>query len=220
MSLQAPSCAIPKSRTLLTKGPRVRVAKSLLALLPELKPLVTDPRHLWNGRHFPKFHMLPRELLGNWLLGTILEFEEGRTGWTIAEDHVGDGYLLHRPDRRGRWMEHVLVHQRNQASRTVEECVVAALAHKANPRHGPQYASGKTLVIFSEAKGAWHPSRVRWLIFGRHAFNDVWVMHPEHAGPARRAYCVALLTQLWGEAPAWRVVIEPGFDDWQVWRVQ
>lgn len=197
----------------------MRQLKNLHGGLRELRPILLSPQRLITGRDFKNFKMRPRELLGNWLLAAVLAFDSGNTGWTIVEDPDGrDGWLINPRTKRRRQTEHIYIPAHMQASKTVEELIVQFVAKKVNRGHG--YAAGKALVVFSEASGEWFPNRTRWLLVGQHSFTDIWVLHPEHITEKHRTYCVALLTELRGSAPAWRVIIPGTFDDWHVWRVQ
>jgi hypothetical protein len=166
--------------------------------LRELEPLVKNPKVLKVGRQFKSFKMRPRELPGNWLLSAVLAFDYGHKDWTILEAQDGDGIIADLKRRRKRVMEHVYVRPEDQRSRTVEECIVQAVAHKVKGK-GQAYARGKALLVLSEASGHWIPRRTAWLLVGQHDFSDIWVAHPENIDDVRYTYCVAQLSVLYGQ---------------------
>ena len=161
----------------------------------------------------------PRELLANILICAAGNFDDPRNRLTVCTDPSGgDGLVFN--ERHGGYMttEHVFVPSKADDKETVESRILFAVEHKN--KKGSSYASGKDLVVFSEAKGWWKPNVVARKIAGRHDFETVWVIHLEHAGDAGYSYCVAWLEATHGNAPCWRVSINGDFTDWQVQRIQ
>jgi hypothetical protein len=58
--------------------------KDLTVGLKELEPVVKQPKLLRSGRPFGNFPMRPRELLANWLICAVGDFENETLDLTIA----------------------------------------------------------------------------------------------------------------------------------------
>src|SRR5205807_6513946 len=140
---------------------------------------------------FGNFGLLPRELLANLLICFVGNFEGPKNRLTVCTDPLGgDGLILNQ--NHGGYMstEHVFVPApRDGDSQSVENKILAAVAHKN--KNGPRYASGKDLVVFSEATGMWHPNQTSRRLIGSHSFDNVWVAHLESAEGQKYYYIVA-----------------------------
>lgn len=204
---------------------RIKRLKDLKVALEELEPFVRNGRHLKSGRPFASMNdMRSRELLGNWLVCAVGNFENGDDDLTIGSSPNivgGDGLVVSRRDEnRLMVMEHVYVPVEVGANGgSIEAAVAKAEADKATK--GTPYAKGKSLVVFSEMHGKWYPNRAAKAVADTHAFEEVWAYHLLRDRPVDTyAYGVSLLDVTKGDAPAWIVEIDPNFDGWRVIRIQ
>jgi len=200
---------------------RVAVTKirDLKIVLKDLERHVKAPDFLRKGREFRNFALRPREVLTNWLICAVGNFEEGDARLTFCTDPFGgDGLILNQKDGKYISTEHVFIPTQKPAHDGVEQFIYAAAEHKA--KRGAHYASGKHLVILSEAIGLWHPNRAARGILRRHGFDSVWVVHLEVGNDSGYTYCVTLLDVSKGNAPAWKVLINGDFTSWTVQRIQ
>ncbi|RUW75849.1 hypothetical protein [Mesorhizobium sp. M4B.F.Ca.ET.049.02.1.2] len=89
--------------------------KNLHLGLKELHPFVSDPRrYIEKGRSKVFEGMLFRELLGNWLICAVGNYEDDQADYTVSTDSTGgDGIIVNRNAPHQRLMtEHVMVHPR------------------------------------------------------------------------------------------------------------
>lgn len=199
----------------------VRKIRDLNTVLKDLEPHVKAPDFLRKGRPFGNFGLRPRELLANLLICLAGNFEDPKNRLTVCTDPLGGDGLIYNQNHGGYMStEHVFVPAPNDGDlRSVENKILAAVAHKN--KKGPPYASGKDLVVFSEAIGRWHPNRMAKGLIGHHSFENVWVVHLELAGEREYSYCVVWLNVSRGNAaPAWRIRIANDFKSFTVERIQ
>jgi len=204
-----------------TMKAHVRRIRDLDAVLKDLEPHVKAPDFLRKGRPFGNFGLLPRELLANLLICLAGNFEDPKNRLTVCTDPLGGDGLVFNQNHGGYMStEHVFVPApRDGDLQIVENKILAAVAHKNEK--GSRYASGKDLVVFSEAKGIWHPNNAARRLIGRHSFENVWVVHLENLNGQEYSYCVVWLEVSRGNAaPAWRIRIANDFKAHSVERIQ
>lgn len=190
-------------------------------VLKDLEPHVKAPHFLRRGRAFGNFGVLPRELLANLLICFAGNFQDPKNRLTVCTDPLGGDGLIFNQNHGGYMStEHVFVPApKDGDTQSVESKILAAVAHKN--KKGTQYASGKDLVIFSEANGMWHPNRTARRLIASHSFENVWVVHLENPNGQEYSYCVVWLEVSQGNAaPAWRVRIANDFKSHAVERIQ
>ncbi len=194
--------------------------RDLKVVLKDIERHVKNPDFLRKGREFSNFSLRPREVLANWLLCTVGNWESGNDNLTFSNDPTGgDGIVFNRKDGAAILTEHVFVPEpKDKNAASVEQLIVKAVEHKE--KKGEQYAKGKDLVVFSEAVGLWYPNRATRRIAGTHHFNSVRVVHLEKSDKKEYVYCVSLLDIRNGNAPSWKVFINYDFTAWTVTRVQ
>src|SRR5258708_1376153 len=159
----------------------VRKIRDLNLVLKDLERHIKAPDFLRTGRPFGNFGLLPRELLANLLICFAGNFEDPKNRLTVCTDPLGGDGLIFNQNHGGYMStEHVFVPApRGRDLHSVEQKILAAVAHKN--KKGARYASGKDLVVFSEAAGAWHPNQTARRLIGVHGFESVWVTHLESA---------------------------------------
>lgn len=101
----------------------------------------------------------------------------------------------------------------------VEAQILQAI-DKKRKKGGGAYASGKTLVVFSDSVGQWFPNRVARRLPNPLYFDMVWVVSLHSVENEEYTYNVARLDLRRGNAPVWRVVIAKDFASWRVEPVQ
>ena len=199
---------------------QVKRVKDLSAVLKDLERYVKAPQFLYSGRAFRNFGLLPREVLGNWMICAVGNFEDSTALLTFGTDPMGgDGIVVNKKDGDVFFTEHVFIPRAaSTATTTVEDLMCASVDHKA--KKGAAYARGRHLVIFSEATGLWYPSRAARRIAGTHAFTSVWALHIDRGDDVEYVYSVTLLDAAREQAPVWKVVIGGDFKSWRVLRIQ
>jgi hypothetical protein len=199
----------------------VKNIRDLNAVLKELEPRVKAPDFLRTGRPFGNFGLLPRELLANLLICFAGNFEDPQNRLTVCTDPLGGDGLIYNQNLGGYLStEHVFVPMpKGEESQSVENKILTAVALKN--KKGRQYASGKDLVVFSEAVGSWHPNQTARRLIGHHSFENIWVVHLEGSDAQGYSYCVVWLEVFRGNAaPAWRIRISNDFKSFTVERIQ
>ena len=121
--------------------------------LQEIAQFVRDPRHLDVGRKVKKFDgLLPRELLGNWLLCAVANGDNKDGPMTFTTDpDGGDGILYDVESQRSWRTEHVYVPVPARDDHRLVEDRIADAVRKKQAKGGAPYASGKVLVVFWQA---------------------------------------------------------------------
>jgi hypothetical protein len=187
--------------------------KSLKEALKELEPFVRDARRLETGRPLQKFYGLrPREIWANWLLCAALNFEQEErfTFFSTKNAIGGDGVIHDRLTASTLPTEHVFVPRaRGPGAENTAEALIFAAIQKKQHKGGDAYASGKTLVVFSNVEaGPWCPTKIAQRLPETLSFKEVWVVSLQSALEGKYIYGVTCLELSDGNAPIWRVHIE------------
>jgi hypothetical protein len=194
------------------------------AALRQLEPFlrIDNARLLRTGRPARNFgRMLPREMLGNWLVCAAVNFDRPDAPLYFTSDPSGgDGLLYDEKNKTIQPTEHVYVPPPPEGEiRSGDELIRDAVADKASL--GAPYATGKILVVLLEALLPWEPANVVRML-PAHAFEGVFVTGVESYVEDEYTFAVAWLTLQEGhaQAPLFRVRIAKGFDSWEVSRAQ
>ncbi len=201
----------------------VRRFKNLKIALKELEPFIRNGKHLQSGRPFKRFgKMLSREVLANWLLCAVSDAEAGTERFMFTSDPVGGDGIICDTTIGETWpTEHVMVPKaRGDEPPDVEALILKAIEGKQK-KGGAAYASGKTLVVFSDAGGGarWFPNKVAKRL-PTTDFAAIWVVGLHLVEDGQYVYSVSELDASTGTAPTWLVRIAREFDSWKVQRFQ
>ena len=200
--------------------------KSLGVALNELERFIRrSGDHLQTGKPFRQFGgMRSREMLANWLLCVVGNYTRHADQLTFSSDPIGGDGIITNTVTGETWpTEHVLVLRIPAGkSANVEALILKAIAGK-QAKGGAAYASGKTLVVFSNAgdRTRWFPSRVARQLPGTVDFAAVWVVALQMVeADGAYVYGVTLLDLSEGNAPTFLVRIAPDFGSWVVGQIQ
>lgn len=199
--------------------------KSLEIALKELEPFIKDGTHLQSGKPFPQFgDMRSREMLANWLISAVLNFEYDTTQYSFTSDpDGGDGTIVDLETNQAWVTEHVMVSQpQNDVERNkdIHSRILDAIDLKRN-KGGEAYASNKLLVVFlNSGQGVWTPNQVASRLPSPLYFEDVWVVSLEGVSDGKYSYRVIQLLLDCGNAPIWSVDISENFGAWSINKVQ
>lgn len=183
--------------------------------LKELEPYIRDGNHLQTGKPFQNFEDgRSRELLANWLLCAAINATHQGERLTFTSDADGDGNIVDTVTEEVFPVEHVMVPSQLSAA-DIEPAILKAITKKNN-KGGTAYASGKTLVVFSNASGAWHPDSLAKQLPQPVHFEAVWVVSLKEVRDGCYNYYVARLDLSRGHAPVWQIAINGDFSDWKV----
>jgi hypothetical protein len=195
--------------------------KSMQIALKELEPFIRDGQHLQSGKPFKQLHGLrSREALGNWLLCAAVNQAFGRDRLIFTSDPRGGDGIIRDTDVGTTWdMEHVIVPTSRDGSTQDETTLIFKAIQDKQEKGGRAYASGKTLVVFSNARGgAWYPNRVGRDLSDPVDFDAVWVVCLQGVIDGSYTYGVTRLER--AHSPIWLVHIAPDFESWTVEPVQ
>jgi hypothetical protein len=198
----------------------VRRFKSMNVALHELERYIRHGDHLETGRGFKQFGDLrSREMLGNWLLCAAMNEQRGSAELSFTTDpDKGDGVIHDSRAGFGWPTEHVMVSRRDKGAGNIETKILSAIEKKR--KKGKAYATGKTLVVFSNfAGGEWHPNKVARRLPDPLHFNDVWVVCLQRVAEGRYIYGVTQLVQ-GADCPTWTIIIAEDFGSWKVEKIQ
>lgn len=193
---------------------------SMKAGLKELEPFIRNGKHLETGKPFRNFGGLrSREILGNWLLCSALNFELKSDCLRICTDpQGGDGIIVDKRDNHIEHMEHILISRNNSSTKNTETLILEHI-NKKRKKGEKAYASGKSLVVFINKKGCkWTPNRLAKKLPLNLYFNGVWVIGLENITNGKYLYNVVKLDI--SGCPIWQVMIKSNFKEWLVKRIQ
>lgn len=203
---------------------RITRFKCLKVALKELGPFIRNGEHLRTGRPLKNFRgMRSREILANWLVCAVKNSEEGCERYTFTTDPIqGDG-IVHDTQTGDTWpTEHVMVPPFPKSETPNIDAAIANAVATKQDKGGTAYASGKTLVVFLEsgANAPWYPNRVA-KVLQKTDFEQVLVVGLQgvEQGGAYE-YGMTALDVSGGNAPVWRVRVNPDFETWHVERLQ
>lgn len=188
--------------------------------LKELEKFILDGSHLETGKPFPRFGGLrSREILGNWLLCAVLNFEQKSDRLRICTDpQGGDGVIYDTKQKIPEYMEHILVSKNSKTTKNTEALILGHIDKKRN-KGGKAYASGKSLVVFLNKKGEnWTPNKIAKKLPIDLYFNGVWVVGLHGVVNEEYIYNIAKLDV--SGCPVWQVYIKKSFEDWKIIRIQ
>lgn len=203
---------------------KVTLFKSLSVALKELSHFILDGLHLQSGKPLPQLDgMRHREAVANWLLCAALNdlLQREVLSFTTDTDGAADGLIYNRETATAMRVEHIYIPSPRVGAppNKVEEQILKAVKKK-NDRGGAAYATGKTLIVFSDTVGQWFPNRVVKQLPSPLHFDAAWVIALQGIENGEYTYNVAKLDLSEGNAPVWRVTIVRDFDNWRVERVQ
>jgi hypothetical protein len=206
--------------------------KSMNVSLEEIEKFVHDPGHLEVGRPIEAFgKLLPRELLGNWLVCAAFNDAAGGEVLCFTSDpdkgdddpDKGDGRLYHTRGQQDFPTEHVMVPKLRGKERikgSVEESILQAVNKKIE-EGSAAYASGKTLVVFLDSgDGPWHLKKVARTLPNPLHFEGIWVFNFQGLNGGRYVYGVAQLDLTSGNCPTWTIEIAEDWCSWTIRRLQ
>lgn len=196
---------------------QVTLFKSLKVALKELEPFIRNGEHLRTGKPFKKFgDMRSREMLANWLLCAAINAIDNRE-LTFSTDPTGGDGIIHDPGTDETWRtEHVIASQLSGKMGGADALILRAIEHKL--RRGPNYAVGKTLIVFLEAgAGEWFPNKITQHLPDPLHFAAIWVVGL--IGVIEGAYVYNVVALSDGGAPVLCVRLGKHFDTWTVLEV-
>jgi hypothetical protein len=194
--------------------------KSLKVCLKELMRFILNGEHLQTGRPIVRFgNLRSREILDNWLLCVIINFENKFNQVTLCTDtDGGDGIIYDSIEKKAFRTEHIMVPRDGKGTEDIESLILRAI-DKKQAKGGVAYAAGKTLVVFSNATGnKWHPNKSAKKLPKAQYFDSIWVFALQGVVKNEYIYSVTRLNS--GDSPIWRVCINENFSNWQVRRIQ
>ncbi len=201
----------------------VRRIKSMRAALSELQRFVQSAGLLERGRPIQNFGGLrPRELVANWLVCAVVNFERGQEDLRFTTDPTGndcDGLIVDTAQPQEVFFtEHVFISERDKGE--AEALILERIAHKN--AHGAEYARNRTLVVFANGgAGEWFPNRIARRVERPFHFADLWVISLQCAGAGRGYVYGVTRPDLTGRvATVWHVIVSPDFDAWKVECIQ
>jgi hypothetical protein len=201
---------------------RVTRFKSMALALKELEPFIRNGQHLQTGRGFDRFGDLrSRELLCNWLLCAVKNFEFGGERFVFSSDPTGgDGLVTDLHDGHSWFVENVMVPNLPGENDTVDGRILAAIAHKQS--RGAEYADGKELIVFANAgkHEAWYPNRIARQIVQPQLFDSIWIMSLQVVENGEYVYGVAALDISQANCPCFIITIASDFNTWTVRQIQ
>lgn len=202
--------------------PRIIRFKSPKIALKELQPYISDGKYIQTGKPFKRFDGLrPRELIANWLICATANFVHGSDRFTFTSDPFGGDGIIHDTATDQTWpTEHVLVPRAPKGETSDIEALILKAIKSKQEKGGAAYANGKTLVVFLNAVGAWHPTRIGKQLPEPLHFDSVWVTALQGVENGDYIYTASQLDLSQGHVPAWRVRIRKDFDSWEVATVQ
>lgn len=190
--------------------------KSLRVALKDLESVVRDTRYLWSGREFTDFALRPRETWANWILAAVLQYIHG-VDFTFSESDDGDGYIIAK-GKAFFLTEHVsAMNWGGKDTLPKGEDRILWAFNKKNEK-GREYASGKTLVIFTDGVGEWFPNKVSRRI-PENNFDNIYCIG--FTGSENQySYSVSELVSRGGTCATYQIIISDDFKDYSILKKQ
>ncbi len=144
-----------------------------------IKKYENDPRLFKSGRKPEGFPLLPREILGNWILCIpLVHVAKHDCVMTATKKEDGaDGGILDKTADVHYLFQHVYVPTHETPLGNVQKInnLIINKFHLKTDK-GPMYAKGIELVIFSDAIGLIEPVQINKFIKGIHNFKSVYAL--------------------------------------------
>jgi hypothetical protein len=193
--------------------------KNLKMCIKQLEPFIRDGEHLQTGKQFQQFGDLrSRELLANWLLCVVLNFEKKLDHLTFTSDPQGGDGLIYDSRARKAWPTEYILVPRDGNKDGIETAILNSIRKKLS-KGGIQYALGKTLVVFLNANGdKWYPNSVARSLPKKLDFLGVWIVGLRNIAQEQYNYNVTVLNP--HGSLVWIVSIGENFESWKVKRIQ
>lgn len=191
--------------------------KSLADYLEKfIQSIIRNPDSLKSGRRFTNIKLMPREILGAFLICVVVK-HISRQDWTLARDiEIGDGMVWCRDKNRYGdviLLEQVYVRIRPKGSTLIE------IAEKINNQiqrkidKGKEYAKNRHLIVFLDVEGEFAPGIVQSFISNVHErFDSYWLFAPGEG----LDYSVFLLKSQRDNLTMYKVTINNDFRGWKV----
>ena len=196
-----------------------KIVKDFKIILKDLRPMIEDPKFLWNARDLKEFTLRPREIWGNWLVCVVLRKIHERD-ITIMDDDKGDGFIVDKERKVIVPTEHVCALDIPEGKKLPkgEKRVIDAINLKI--AKGDEYARGKLLIVFFDGAGKFYRNKIRKSIFNRHSFEAVFCVGLLESGDNGYSYAVTEFRNSLGEkSMTYRVEINRDFDNWRVTQI-
>lgn len=196
-----------------------KVIKDFKIVLKDLKPMIENPRFLWNARDLSDFNLRPREIWGNWLVCVVLRKIHGRD-ITFMDDDKGDGFIVDKEKMIFIPTEHVCALDIPEGKELPkgEKRVIDAINLKI--AKGSEYAKGKLLIVFFDGAGKFFRNKIREDIFGRHNFEAIFCVGLLSSDDGNYAYAVTEFRDSFGDKSiTHKVEINKDFDNWEITQI-
>jgi hypothetical protein len=200
----------------------VRSFISQAAGLSEIRRFIQNADQIRSGRKIPNFsHALPRELVANWLITAVANYEAGSEVFRFTSDPDGDGVIYNVLQGIDYPTEHVMVPPAESVDTTSIESRIRAAVQKKQAKGGLSYAGGKMLVVLVNHAGDvhWHPNAATGAL-PPNDFEHVWAVGLHSVKDGQFTYGVTRLDPEVENVPVWLVDIAADFESWAVRRIQ
>ncbi len=200
--------------------PNLQLIKDLRIALKDMENYVKNPAFLIKGREFKNFQLRPREAWANWLICVVLNEIYGDS-FTFGENPDSDGMILDTKTGNFIVTEHVsaLENVFNILPKG-DDRIIQAIDSKI--KRGPQYAAGKTLVVFFDGAGEFYRNKIRENIKGRHNFKSIFCIgHITSSIDGGYVYAVTQFKDSYGDQSiTYKVEISNNFNSWEVSQIR
>ncbi|MFD1627252.1 hypothetical protein [Azospirillum griseum] len=198
---------------------KVSKFKNQTEALKYISIFIQNGNHLRTGKPLNDFGgMRSREILGNWLICSAVNFIFGQDRLTFSSDPTGGDGVIYDTITGETWpTEHVMAcSSPNSEVENAETLILKQIYLKLN-KGGAAYASGKTLVVFLDIGiGSWSPDRVARRLPDPLHFDNVWVVGLQEFDENQYVYAVTRLDLRLGRVPVWSVRLGKDFCTWEV----
>jgi murein L,D-transpeptidase YcbB/YkuD len=200
---------------------QVRSFISASAALSQLSQFILSEEQIQRGRPLANFEQpRPRELVANWLIAAVLNYEAGGEIYRFTSDSDCDGIIYDTQSELDYPTEHVIVPAAQPGDTASIETLIRQQVQAKQDKGGTQYARGKMLVVFVARGGdvLWQPNAATRAL-PANDFANVWAVGL-HTKGGRFTYGVTRLDSEARNVPVWLVDIAEDFAAWSVRRIQ
>lgn len=178
-----------------------------------IEPIVRNPKRIRNGRKLKNIALLPREVLGLFLLCAVARHID-INDWTIGSDpEERDGVVICQSGlREGEAFAVEQVYIPNTLEGNLTQLVICSIVSKSSK--GSQYGKDRHLIVLCDKKGDLDHQVIKKSVASNNIFNSYWIIGKSDS--LKFEYFVFSPKTKTDPIAAYLVLINKDFNDWKV----
>lgn len=179
-----------------------------------IQPILKNPIRLRVGRKLKIIGLLPREIVGLFLVCVVGRYIAPNEDWTLSSDPDGrDGIIICQSGpREGDGFATEQVYIPPHTSGDLTQRVLSAIARKSSK--GKEYGKERHLIIYCDKHGEIDHQKIKKEIASNNIFYSYWLIGKK--SPDKWIYFVASPKTISDPVMAYEVTINDDFRSWSV----